>query len=89
VTESAVTEVCGKSVGGLFQAGVRVRPMNTPAQTQLLRRLPVTIILPAKATAQPAPLDELTTVCTPDQREVETEAIELFNSLAVEERVAQ
>jgi hypothetical protein len=55
VTESAVTAVCGKSVGGLFRAGVSVRPMNTPAQTQLFRLLPSALILSGAATAQPAP----------------------------------
>jgi len=74
VTESAVTGVCGKSVGGLFRAGVSVRPMNTPAQTQLLRLLPLTSILPAAASAaplanpaapaQPPAPDELTTLGT-------------------------
>jgi hypothetical protein len=48
--------------------------MNTPAQTRLFR-------------PQPAPLDKLTTLGTPDQREVETEAIEIFNSPAIREQV--
>jgi len=79
VTESAVTGVCGKSVGGLFPAGVSVRPMNTPAQAQLLRLLPLTLILPAAASAaplanpaapaQPTPLDELTTLGTTGSHE--------------------
>jgi len=65
--------------------------MNTPAQSQLLRLLrllPLTLILSAAAPAQPAPLDKLTTLGTVDQREVETEAIEIFNSPAIKEQVA-
>jgi hypothetical protein len=88
VTESAVTEVCGKSVGARFRAGVSVRPMNTPAQTQLLRLLPLTLILSTAATAQPPPPDKLTTLGTADQREVETEAIEIFNSPTIQAQVA-
>jgi hypothetical protein len=80
VTESAVTGVCGKSVGGLFRAGVSVRPMNTPAQTQLLRLLPLTLILSTAApvapaaTAQPASPDELTIPGTTGRRERLAEA---------------
>jgi hypothetical protein len=77
VTESAVTGVCGKSVGGLFRAGVSVRPMNTPAQTQLLRLLPLTLILSTAApaaTAQPASPDELTIPGTTGSRERLAEA---------------
>jgi hypothetical protein len=88
VTESAVTGVCGKSVGGLFRASVSLRPMNTPAQTQLLRLLPLTLILSGAAAAQAAVPNELTTLGTRDQREVETEAIEIFNSPAIREQVA-
>ena len=88
MTEAAVTAVCGKSVGGLFRAGVSVRPMNTPAQTRLFRLLPLSLILSGAATAQPAPPDRLTILGTPDQREVETEAIEIFNSPAIKKQVA-
>jgi hypothetical protein len=62
--------------------------MNTPAQTQLFRLLPLTLILSTAATAQPAPPDRLSTLGTPDQREVETEAIEIFNSPAIRAQVA-
>jgi len=62
--------------------------MNTPAQTQLLRLLPLTLILSAAAAAQPSPPDRLTTLGTADQREVETEAIEIFNSPAIQKQVA-
>jgi hypothetical protein len=60
--------------------------MNTPAQTQLIRLLPLTLIFSAAPLAHAA--NELTILGTPEQREVETEAIEIFNSPAVKAQIA-
>jgi hypothetical protein len=60
--------------------------MNTPAQTQLFRLLPLALIVSAAPIAHAA--NELTILGTPEQREVETEAIEIFNSPAVEAQIA-
>jgi hypothetical protein len=60
--------------------------MNTPAQTQLFRLLPLALIVSAVPIAHAA--NELTILGTPEQREVETEAIEIFNSPAVEAQIA-
>jgi hypothetical protein len=60
--------------------------MNTPAQTQLIRLLPLTLIFSAAPIAHAA--DEPTILGTPEQREVETEAIEIFNSPAVKAQIA-
>jgi len=62
--------------------------MNTPAQSQLTRLIPLTLLLSAAAVAQTAPPGKLTILGTAEQREVETEAIEIFNSTVVREQIA-
>jgi hypothetical protein len=60
--------------------------MNTPAQTQLFRFLPLALIFSAAPISHAT--NELTILGTPEQREVETEAIEIFNSPAVKAQIA-
>jgi hypothetical protein len=60
--------------------------MNTPAQTQLIRLLPLTLLFSAAPLAHAA--TELSILGTPEQREVETEAIEIFNSPVVKAQIA-
>ena len=61
--------------------------MKTPAQNELTRVFPLTLLLSAAATAQPAPTSSVTTLATPDQRAVETQAIKVFASPAVQQQI--
>lgn len=70
--------------------------MNTPAQSQLLYLVPLSLLLSAAATAGPVAAGAaqtptpgaVTILGTPEQREVETEAIEIFNSPVIREQIA-
>lgn len=86
MTQSAVTAICRKSVGELFGANVSVCVMNTAAQTKFSRLLPWTVFFYAAAAAQAG--NELSILGTPEQREVETRAIEIYNSPAVKQQIA-
>jgi hypothetical protein len=95
VTQSGVTGICRKIVGGPFRAGVSVRGMKTPTQNRLVRVAPLGLIVAAaiaataSAETSASRATNVAVLVTAAQRAVENVAIKVFANPAVTAQIAE